>query len=60
MTGRDTQRPRPQWLDEWLNYPHGSLDQKQARELAWYAQRLSDELAEVRKNYAASIEARER
>ncbi len=27
---------RPQWWPAWTDYPHGSLDQKRARELSSY------------------------
>lgn len=31
------QWPRPEWLSEWSDYPHGSLDEKRSREVVWYA-----------------------
>jgi hypothetical protein len=33
---------RPKWLDGWLDYPHGSLSEKQAREVCWYVVRLEE------------------
>lgn len=40
-------RMRPEWLNGWLDYPHTSLDVNGARQLAWYAQTLSEVAAFV-------------
>jgi hypothetical protein len=36
-------RKRPDWLDKWSDYPHGSLSEEQARQIVWYAIDLESE-----------------
>lgn len=37
-----THGARPEWLDGFLDYPHGGLSEERARQLAWYAQVLQN------------------
>ena len=43
---------RPSWLMGWCDYPHGSLCEKQARELSSYAVTLESDLAAAREKIA--------
>ena len=38
---------RPDWFHAWLDYPHGGLNEKQARQICWYACRLENERAAI-------------
>src|ERR1700733_10641802 len=37
-----TPKGSPDWWAEWTNYPHGSLDEKRARELSRYCVELEE------------------
>lgn len=39
---------RPDWFDEHLNYPHGSLAEDRARQICWYAVGLEDAIQKAR------------
>lgn len=53
-------RKRPEWLNDWLNYPHGTLSEAQAREVTWFAAELAERVERLELELQAGAEVMQR